>query len=158
MSAATRSHNTDIITKINNVIIFTILYFLNKLLVWSYVMVKNFRPCSFPQTGVTEIRECKRVTFSHCISFDKHFLYRLWVLMADILSTLRNILTILDVCCVVVNELQTNYQNKIIVLLLFCNTPYISATVILGQEDLELVVRHVAQERIILVSDISLTA
>jgi hypothetical protein len=138
MSAPTRSHNTDIITKINNLIRFTILYFLNKLLVWSYEMVKNFRPCYFPQTGVTEIRECKRVIFSHRISFDKHFLYRLWVLMSGILSTLRNILTILDVRCVV-NELQTNYQNKIIVLLLFCNTLYISAAVdIWGRKTLNL--------------------
>jgi len=58
----------------------------------------------FSQTGLTEIKECPRVMFPQCISIDRQFLYRLWVLMVDIIGIFRNILTILYGRCAV-NEL-----------------------------------------------------
>ena len=44
--SASPVHNV-LITKLNNVVRFTILYFLSKLLEWSDVMVKNLGPLSF---------------------------------------------------------------------------------------------------------------
>ena len=49
--------------------------------------------------------------FPQCISTDRQFLYRLSVLMADIFSNCRNILTILGGRCAD-NELQIKYQIK----------------------------------------------